>query len=132
PEGDRATGRQLIHNILANKCGDEGEAGLGTEGLREVYADFDRVVRLREMDGQQPFRHIKAWYNMIGYAALDYNGAYAASEEDVAEHGRVKLPENAQCIGVDVYHYWGHKWSPFDPADLSIPREKVRAHSREW
>jgi hypothetical protein len=69
---------------------------------------------------------------MIGYAALDYNGAYAATQEDVDKHGRVKLPANTQCIGVDVYHYWGHKWSPFDPADLSIPREKVRAHSREW
>ncbi|MDP2897803.1 MAG: hypothetical protein Q8Q12_14800 [bacterium] len=132
PEADRATGRQLINNILANKCGDEGEAGLGTAGLEKVYAEFDRVIRLREMDGQQPFRHIKAWYNMIGYAALDYNGAYAASQEDVDKHGRVKLPANTQCIGVDVYHYWGHKWSPFDPADLSVARERVREHSREW
>lgn len=132
PEGDRATGRQLINNILANKCGDEGEAGLGTTGLKKVYAEFDRAVRLRKMDGQQPFRHIKAWYNMIGYAALNYNGAYAATQEDVDKHGRMKLPPNTQCIGVDVYHYWGHKWSPFDPADLTIPREKVRAHAREW
>jgi len=132
PEGDRATGRQLINNILANKCGDEGEAGLGTTGLQNVYSEFDRVIRLRELDGQQPFRHIKAWYNMIGYAALDYNGAYAASQDDVDRHGRVKLPPNTQCIGVDVYHYWGHTWSPFDPADLSVPRDKVRAHAREW
>ena len=132
PEGDRATGQQLINNILANKCGDEGESGLGTAGLREVYADFDRIIRLRTVDGQQPFRHIKAWYNMIGYAGLNYDGGYAATQEDVDKHRRVKLPSNVQCIGVDVYHYWGHKWSPFDPADLSIPREKVRAHSREW
>ncbi len=132
PEGDRATGRAIINNILANKCGDEGESGLGTEGLARVYGDFDRVIRLREADGAQPFRHIKAWYNMIGYAALDYNGGYAASREDVELHRRVKLPANAQAIGVDVYHYWGHRWSPFDPADLSIPRARVRAHSDEW
>ncbi len=132
PEGDRATGRQLINNILANKCGDEEEAGLGTAGLRAVYADFDQRVRLRQMDGQQPFRHIKAWYNMIAYAGLNYDGAYAATQEDVDKHRRVKLPANTQAIGVDVYHYWGHKWSPFDPADLTIPRERVRAHTREW
>jgi hypothetical protein len=132
PEGDRATGRQLINNVLANKCGDEGESGLGTEGLRRVYDDFDRIIRLREVDGEQPFRHIKAWYNMIGYAALDFNGGYAATREDAEEHGRVILPENTQAIGVDVYHYWGHDWSPFDPADLSVPRERVRAHSDEW
>ncbi len=131
-EGDRATGRQLINNILAVKCGDEGEAGLGTRGLEQLFAEFDRVIRLRRIDGRQPFRHIRAWYNMIGYAALNYNGGYAATQQDVDEHGRVKLPANTQCIGVDVYHYWGHQWSPFDPADLSIPREKVRAHTTEW
>ncbi len=132
PEGDRATGRQLINNVLACKCGDEGEAGLGTEGLARVYREFDEQVRLRELGGERPFAHIKAWYNMIGYAALDYNGAYAASQEDVDLHGRMKLPPNTQCIGVDVYHYWGHDWSPFDPADLSVSRERVRAHSDEW
>ncbi|MBN1854787.1 MAG: hypothetical protein JW829_18790 [Pirellulales bacterium] len=132
PEGDQATGRQLINNILACKCGDEEESGLGTAGLREVYAQFDRVIRFREADGQRPFRHIKAWYNMIGYAALDYNGAYAASRQDIDKHGRIMLPENTQCIGVDVYHYWGHGWSPFDPADLSIPRNRVRGHANEW
>lgn len=132
PEGDTATGLQIINNILANKCGDEGESGLRTEGLRRVYADFDRIIRLRRVDGRQPFRHIKAWYNMIAYAALDFNGAYAASQEDIDQHRRFKLPENTQCIGVDAYHYWGHGWSPFDPADLSIPRERVRAHSDEW
>ncbi len=132
PEGDRATGRQLINNVLANKCGDEGESGLGTEGLRGVYRDFDEVVRLVEKGGERPFSHIKAWYNMIGYAGLNYDGGYAATQEDVEKHRRVKLPENTQCIGVDVYHYWGHKWSPFDPGDLSIPRERVKAHTKEW
>jgi len=132
PEGDRATGRQLINNFLANKCGDEEECGLRTSGLQEVYAAFDRQIRFSQKEGEQPFRHIKAWYNMIGYAALDYNGCYAASRDDVDSHRRFKLPPNTQGIGVDVYHYWGHRWSPFDPADLSIPREKVRAHADEW
>jgi hypothetical protein len=132
PEGDKATGQQLINNILANKCGDEEECGLRTDGLQQVYDSFDAQIRLRIIDGEQPFRHIKAWYNMIGYAALDYDGCYAASQADVDRHHRFKLPANTQAIGVDVYHYWGHKWSPFDPADLSIPREKVRAHTDEW
>jgi hypothetical protein len=132
PEGDTATGRELINNILASKGGDEGECGLGTEGLDRLFADFDREIRLREVDGERPFRHIKCWYNMLGYAALDYDGCYASSQEDVEKHGRVRLPANAQCIGVDVYHYWFPQYSPFDPADLSIPRERVRAHSDEW
>jgi len=132
PEGDKATGRQLINNILAASLGDEGECGLRTAGLQKLFADFDREIRLRRMDGQQPFRHIKGWYNMLGYAAFDYHSCYAAGSEDVEKHKRVKLPANTQAIGVDVYHYWFHKHSPFDPADLSIPREKVRAHSDEW
>jgi hypothetical protein len=132
PEGDRATGRQLINNILVASLGDEGERGLGTRGLEKLFADFDRNVRFREMDGQRPFTHIKAWYNMISYAALDYNGGYAASQADVDEHKRVRLPSNTQIIGVDAYHFWFHKYSPFDPADLSIPRARVRAHSDEW
>ncbi len=132
PEGDKATGRQLIHNILANGCGDEGECGLGTKGLEKVYAVFDRHIRLREMNGETPFRHIKAWYNMLAYPAIDYKGCYAATQEDVDRHKRVKLPSNTQAIGVDAYHYWFHTNSPFDPADLSIPRDKVRAHSDEW
>lgn len=132
PEGDRATGGQLIRNVLANKCGDEGLSGLGTDGLREVYGAFDRLVRGATRDGQRPFRHIKPWYNLIGYAAIDYHGSYASSREDVEQHRRHALPANTAAIGVDVYHYWGHGWSPFDPADLSIPRERVRAHSNEW
>jgi hypothetical protein len=132
PEGDRATGRQLINNILVASLGDEGECGLGTRGLEKRFADFDRNVRRREMGGQRPFSHIKGWYNMLSYAALDYNGCYAASQADVDEHKRVKLPPNTQIIGVDAYHFWFYKSSPFDPADLSIPRAKVRAHSDEW
>ncbi|MBN1417752.1 MAG: hypothetical protein JXP34_03195 [Planctomycetes bacterium] len=132
PEGDRATGRQLIDNILACKTGDEELCGLGTAGLARVYASFDARIRLQERDGERPFGHIKPWYNLIGYAALDYDGCYAASQEDVDRHGRRALPANTRIIGVDVYHYWGHAWSPFDPADLSIPRAKVRAHSDEW
>jgi hypothetical protein len=132
PEGDKATGRQLINNILAAKLGDEGECGLRTEGLRKYFADFDREIRLREMDGQRPFSHIKGWYNMFGFAAFDYHTCLAVNEEDVEKHGRFILPQNTQAIGVDVYHYWFHRSSPFDPADLSIPRERVRAHSDEW
>ncbi len=132
PEGDKATGRQLINNILAASLGDEGECGLKTAGLEKLFAKFDHEIRLRRMNGEQPFRHIKGWYNMLGYAAFDYHSCYAASREDVDKHKRVMLPPNTQAIGVDVYHYWFHKHSPFDPADLSIPREKVRAHSDEW
>lgn len=132
PEGQHATGRQLINNLLACKLGDEGECGLGTVGLERVYGDYDRLIRLRTLDGEQPFRHIRGWYNMLGYAALNYDGCYAATQTDVDRHRRVKLPRNTQAIGVDVYHYWFHASSPFDPADLSIPRQKVRAHSDEW
>lgn len=132
PEGDRATGRQLINNILAASVGDEEECGLGTQGLQTLFADFDRQIRLREKDGQRPFSHIKAWFNMFGYAALNYDGCYAASQDDIDKHHRTKLPPNTQAIGVDVYHYWFHQYSPFDPADLSIPRARVRAHSDEW
>lgn len=132
PEGDRATGRQLINNILAASVGDEEECSLRTEGLQRLFADFDRAIRLREKDGLRPFSHIKAWFNMLGYAALNYDGCYAASQADVDQHRRVKLPSNTQAIGVDVYHYWFHSYSPFDPADLSIPRARVRAHSDEW
>gem|GEM_PF-514979 len=132
PEGQRATGRQIINNMLASKLGDEGECGLRTAGLERVYGDYDRTIRLRRLNGEQPFRHIKGWYNMLGYAALNYDGCYAATQEDVDQRQRVRLPSNVQAIGVDVYHYWFHKHSPFDPADRSIPRAAVRAHSDEW
>jgi hypothetical protein len=132
PEGDTATGQQLINNILAVKLGDEGLCGLGTKGLEQVYADFNDNVRYWNRDGQTPFRHIRGWYNLISYTGLDYKGCYAASQEDIDDHRRHKLPTNTQAIGVDVYHYWFPRYSPFDPADLSIPREKVRAHTTEW
>jgi len=132
PEGDTATGAQLINNILAVKLGDEGFSGLGTAGLQRVYDDFNRIIRNCRYDGRTPFRHIRGWYNLIGYAALNYNGSYAAGPGDVDEHRRHKLPANTQAIGVDVYHYWFHRYSPFDPADLSVSRQRVRAHTTEW
>ncbi len=132
PEGDSATGRRLINNILAVKLGDEGLCGLGTDGLYRVYDQFNKNVRHWQIDGEKPFDHIRGWYNLIGYAALNYNGCYAAGQSDVDRHGRHQLPSNTQAIGVDVYHYWFPKYSPFDPADLSIPREKIRAHTTEW
>ncbi len=128
PEGDTATGQQLINNILAADLGDEGECGLRTTGLQQLFAKFDQEIRLRVMDGQQPFRHIKGWYNMLGFTA----GCYAASLSDMYQYNRILLPTNTQAIGVDVYHYWFGQASPFDPANLSIPRSNVRAHSDEW
>ena len=132
PERDTATGRQLINNILAVKLGDEGLCGLGTKGLQQVYADFNEHVRYWKRDGETPFSHIRGWYNLISYTGFDYKGCYAANQDDVNQHRRHKLPTNTQAIGVDVYHYWFPKYSPFDPADISIPREKVRAHTTEW
>jgi hypothetical protein len=132
PEADTATGRRLINNILAVMLGDEELCGLGTKGLEKVYGDFNKNVRYWKRDDQTPFSHIRGWYNLISYTGLDYKGCYAASRRDVEEHGRHALPANTQAIGVDVYHYWFHRFSPFDPADLSIPREKVRAHTTEW
>ncbi len=128
PEGDTATGRQLINNILAANLGDEGECGLKTAGLQQLFDRFDNEIRLREMDGEQPFKHIKGWYNMLAY----HVGCHAACQTDVDQHNRFILPSNTQCIGVDVYHYWFVNSSPYDPADLSIPRSSIRAHSDEW
>ncbi len=132
PEGDRATGRQLINNILACKLGDEGECTLKTEGMERMINEYNERIRLREIDGEQPFRHIKSWYNMFGFAAFDFRTCLAANATEVEKYKRFILPKNTQAIGVDVYHYWFINRSPFDPADLSIPREKVRAHSDEW
>lgn len=132
PEGDMATGRQLINNILAIKLGSEGFCGLGTKGLEKVYQDFNDRVRFWEIDGQKPFAHIRGWYNMISYTGFDYKGCYAANEHDITEHGRHQLPTNTQGIGVDLYHYWFPKISPFDPGNLFIPRRKVREHAAEW
>ncbi len=132
PEGDTATGLQLINNVLAVKLGDEGLCGLGTKGLEKVYADFNSRVRQWKRDEQTPFTHIRGWYNMISYTGFDYKGCYAASWQDIDEHGRHQLPSNTQAIGVDVYHYWFPKYSPFDPGSLIVPRRKVRAHTTEW
>jgi len=132
PEGDTATGLQLINNVLAVKLGDEGLCGLGTKGLEKVYADFNSRVRYRQRDEQTPFTHIRGWYNLISYTGFDYKGCYAASQQDIDEHGRHQLPANTQAIGVDVYHYWFPKYSPFDPGSLIVPRRKVRAHTTEW
>jgi hypothetical protein len=122
----------LINNILAVNLGDEGLCPLGTKGLARVYDDFNRLIRDRARDGEKPFRHIRGWYNLIAYASVDYSGCYAASREDAEHHGRHILPANTQCIGVDVYDYWFLKHIPFDPGDLSTPRERVRARAREW
>ncbi len=129
PEGDRATGRQLINNILMVKSGDENFHGLGTKGLETIYRTFQERVQDREMDGERPFAHIKSWYNMVGWAAWDYNGGWASSERDF-ERGRQKLPSNTQCIGVDTYDYWwlGIPYDPVDPAN----REKVLERVDEW
>jgi hypothetical protein len=111
PEGDQATGRQLINNIMCVGLGDENECSLGKSGLQEVHQQFYNNVKYRWLDGQQPFTHIKAWYNMIGYA----NGCYAATQDDV-NNGRILLPSNLEFIGVDTYHYWSLS-SGIDPID---------------
>ena len=101
PEGDQATGRQLINNILAVKMGDENLRGLGTDGLGTLYRIFMESITNAEMGGEFPFQHIKPWYNLMGY----FMNIYAANEEDVSR-GQIPLPKNTQFIGVDVYHYW--------------------------
>ncbi len=126
-EGDRATGRQLINNIAIIKLGDEGECGLGTEGLREIHEAFHDRIQRRELDGERPFAHIKAWYNMIGY----WDGCYAATAEDAAR-GRVVLPDNVECIGTDVYQWWGHDWAPFDQYGEGVDRARVREAVDHW
>ncbi len=126
-EGNSATGRQLINNTAIVKLGDEGEAGLGTEGLRRIHEAFYERIQRRGMDGQHPFQHIKAWYNMIGY----WDGCYAATEAD-AERGRLVLPDNIECIGTDVYQWWGLDWAPFDPYGKGVDRARVRNVVDHW
>ncbi len=128
PEGDCATGRQLINNILLIKLGDEGLGAFGTEGLELVHRTFYEKVRNRTLDGEQPFKHIKAWYNMIGY----WNGCYAASQTDLTKYKRRKIPSNAEFIGTDVYHYWGLDWAPFDPYGPDVDRSKVQEVVDHW
>lgn len=126
-EGDRATGRQLINNVAIIKLGDEGECGLGTDGLRRIHEQFYDRIQRKELDGERPFRHIKAWYNMIGY----WDGCYAATPED-ARRGRVVLPDNIECIGADVYQWWGLDWAPFDPYGEGVDRARVREVVDYW
>lgn len=127
PEGDQATGLQLINNILAVKLGDENLRGLGTSGLEEMNRIFKKTLKGRVMEGQRPFQHIKTWYNLIAYCV----GAYAANEEDLKK-GRHKLPSNADFIGVDVYHWYLFQFSPFDPDDPNIPRQRLLDHAINW
>ncbi len=101
PEGDRATGRRLINNILAVKMGDERLKELGTAGLESLYRIFKMRICDAEKDDEYPFRHIKPWYNLLGYFAK----VYAANEADIAG-GHIPLPQNTEFIGVDTYHYW--------------------------
>lgn len=130
PEGDQATGRQLINNILMVKAGDEGFAALRTNGLGEVYRTFRKRVSERVVDGARPFAHIRAWYNLVGWAAWDYGSSWASSARDETEHGRSRLPANTECIGVDTYDYWWLEIG-FDPADpANAP--KVCARVDEW
>jgi hypothetical protein len=130
PEGEVATGRQLINNILMVKTGDENFHSLKTEGLATIYCTFAQRVQHRQMDGgAQPFRHIKAWYNLVGYAAWDFGSGWASGPEDLAQ-GRHKLPTNTDCIGVDVYDYWWHG-IPYDPV-LPENRAKVLDRVRQW
>jgi hypothetical protein len=131
PEGDKATGRQLINNILMVKAGDEYFCTLGTKGLETIYQEFRERIQNRSMEnGEKPFRHIKSWYNLVGWAAWNYGSCYATGETDVKEHKRQKLPSNTECIGVDTYDYWWHGigYDPVYPEN----KEKVLRRVQEW
>ncbi len=130
PEGDRATGRQLINNILMVKAGDENFGSLGTAGLGRIYDEFTGRVQNRTVDGRQPFRHIKCWYNMVGWAGWNYGSSWAGGPNDVSGHKRQPLPANIEFIGVDVYDYWIDRigFDPIDPANA----DKVMARVDEW
>lgn len=127
PEGDRATGQQLINNILAANIGDEGLAGLKTEGLYALNERFQNEIQTRNMDGRRPFSHIKSWYNEVHYNL----GSFAANEEDLVK-SRNLWPANSQFIGVDVYHYWGFDYTPFDPDDLGVTKKQIADHAANW
>ncbi|MGI5925497.1 MAG: hypothetical protein ACOX9E_16260 [Lentisphaeria bacterium] len=127
PEGDRATGQQLINNILAADLGDEGLAGLKTEGLSKLNERFKNEIQNRYMDGKRPFSHIKSWYNEIHYNL----GSFAANEEDLAK-GRNLWPANSEFIGVDVYHYWWFEDTPFDPDDPAVTKKQIADHAAAW
>jgi hypothetical protein len=127
PEGDKATGQQLINNILAANTGDEALSALRTQGLTALNQRFKDEIQDKLLNGQRPFSHIKTWYNEIHYN----QGSFAATTEDLAK-GRYKWPENSQFIGVDTYHYWGFNYTPFDPDDPKVTRKQVADHARHW
>lgn len=126
-EGDRATGQQLINNILAVKLGDEGFQVLGTSGLRCMIEMFHERVQQRTLNGQRPFRHIRCWYNEVGYGL----GSYAAHPDDLTRHRNI-WPDNVEFVGVDTYHYWRFGTSPFDPLAPGISSERVRQEADAW
>ncbi len=126
-EGDKATGQQLINNILAVKLGDEGLSVLHTAGLRRAIDIFNERVQQRMMNGLRPFRHIRCWYNDMHYGV----GSYAAHPEDLKRH-RYVWPESVEFVGVDTYHYWGFDTSPFDPMDPGIPSSRIRQVADDW
>ncbi len=132
PEGDRATGRQLINNILAAATGDEGLSGLKTEGLAEINRMFKAKVKDRLLNGERPFAHIKTWYNEMQFGM----GTYAANEEQLNKQnpnqGPQKWPANSEFIGVDTYHYWTPEHVPFDPDDPSVPRSRIIENAVAW
>lgn len=130
PEGDKATGRQLINNILMVKTGDENFCDLGAEGLASIYRTFKQQIQDRKTpDGERPFKHIKAWYNMVAWGAWDYGSCWASGSDDLA-HDRQKLPANTEFIGVDTYDYYWLK-IPYDPI-LPENKQKVMNRVRQW
>ncbi len=132
PEGDKATGRQLINNILMADTGDEGLTILKTHGLYALNERVREEIKERKMGRERPFRHIKTWYNEMHYGM----GTYAANKEDLNKKdpnkGPQKWPSNSEFIGVDTYHYWGFDNAPFDPMDPSIPRERIMERAKAW
>jgi hypothetical protein len=130
PEGDKATGRQLINNILMVKAGDENFCTLGTSGLETIYGTFRQRIQQRRMQtGERPFRHIKAWYNMVAWPAWNYGSCWASGPDDLKQ-GRHKLPANTEFIGVDTYDYWWHG-IPYDPV-LPENKDKVLKRVQQW
>ncbi len=130
PEGDRATGRQLINNILMVKMGDEDFCSLRTAGLEEMCRVFRERVQQRSMGDEKPFTHIKSWYNEIAWAGWDYGSCWASNEKDQREFGRSPLPAHLEFFGVDNYDYWWHNigFDPIDPANHT----RVLGRVKEW
>jgi hypothetical protein len=130
PEGDRASGRQLINNILMVKMGDEGFCSLRTGGLEIMCRAFQKWVQQRPMGGEKPFTHIKSWYNEIAWSGWNYGSCWASNEKDQREFGRSPLPANLEFFGVDNYDYWWHNigFDPIYPANHT----RVLSRVREW